>query len=360
VYKWDKVKKAYSGPAGEEGEHFRILNTADTGLIREIDLFGNKGVFREFDRLRSANLTFPMDPDFVAEPLRIDDPWVRWNLQKPSAKDVSKPYSYASLRSLTHEDTVLYMSKGKSMRDLEVEKILKTRIPTDFWALNPKAAALATANQNRYPDHQMRFRLALDDRDGRMPPDNCSVAFTDVSDNSYNAIERHYFIRVDPKSSYLAYARSWSGGIVYFNFVTDQPAFDLRYCELSYEEASHIAQTIWWLNRVRSSGAASDGIGAGLSSADGKGSLTVRNERGDVVFKLDATMRAGQVSERWRANYNPETCLNLSAFLIAGVLTDRLGDRWSRFEPKPSQDTRARRTDAPRYEQDERERTSGR
>ncbi len=79
----------------------------------------------------------------------------------------------------------------------------------------------------------------MDDRDDQKPPEICSIAFTDASDRSYNAVDSNYFLRVDPKKSYLAYARSWAGGMVFFNFVHDQPAFDFRFCELTYKEARH-------------------------------------------------------------------------------------------------------------------------
>ena len=340
VYKWDKNKMAYSGPVGKKGDHHRLLDVAETDL------------FEVFERLKKSKLTFPKDPDFVDEHTGMDDPWAKRGQKKPSPKDLSKPYRYASLKTLSNEDIVRYMGEGKCIFELEWANVIKTHIPTNFWTLDPKSAAFATADENRYPDHQKRFRLAVDDRDGRKPPDTCSISFTDVSDKSYNDVDSHYFLRVDPKRSYLAYARSWAGGAVFYNVVHDQPAFDFRLCEMTYEEARHVAHTVWWLNRVRSHGTdSSEGID--WTSADGRGSLVLRQEGGDVLVKIDETMWAGHVSERWRTDFTPEVCLNLTSFLIADALTDRLGTQWSRFEPKHSQDILARQTSAPQYEQDE-------
>ena len=39
--------------------------------------------------------------------------------------------------------------------------------------------------------------------------------------------------------------------MVFYNLVEDLPIYDLRCVELKYEEARHVAQTIWWLSRVR-------------------------------------------------------------------------------------------------------------
>ena len=339
VYTWDKDKKAYSGPAGKAGDHFRRLDFAQTDV---------------FKGLKKANLVFPKDSDFVDEHGTQDDPWAKRGQKKPSPKDLSKPYHYASLKGLSNEYIVRYMGEGKNMSELEWENVIKTHVPTNFWTLDPKSAAFATADENRYPDHRKRFRLAVDDRDGQKPPDTCSMSFTYVSDKSYNAVDCHCFLRVDPKRSYLAYARSWAGGMVFYNVVHDQPAFDFRLCEMTYEEARHFAHTVWWLNRVRSLClASSEGSGWMSSTADGTGSLSFRKEGGDILVKLNGTIWAGHVSERWRADFNPEVCLNLTSFLIASALTDHLGERWSRFEPKHSQDILARQTSAPQYEQDE-------
>lgn len=342
VYTWDKDKKAYSGPDGKTGDHFRRLDVVEAVI------------FKEFERLKKAKLAFPKDPDFVDEHSTQDDPWGKRGQKKPSPKDLSKPYQYASLKGLSNEDIVSYMGYGKNMSELLWESAIQTHIPTNFWTLDPKSAAFATADENRYPDHQKCFRLALDDRDGQKPPDICSISFTYVSDKSYNSIDCHYFLRVDPKRSYLACAGSWAGGMVFYNVIHDQPAFDFRLCEMPYEEARHFAQTVWWLNRVRSlSVVPQEGIPIMGSTADGSGSLSIRKDDGTVVVKLNGTIWSGHVAERWRDSFTPEVCLNLNSFLIARALPNHLGDRWSRFEPKHSQDILARQSSAPRYEQDE-------
>lgn len=286
-------------------------------------------------------------------------PWSRLGQKRPSAKDVSKPYHYVSLKNLANEDLVRYMGRGKNMSELDLAKIIITHISTNFWSLDPKSAALATANENRYPDHQKRFHLEVDDRDGQKPPDTCFLAFTDSSDKSYYAVDSHYFLRVDPKKSYLAYAQSWAGGMVGYNFVHDQPVFDFRFCELPYGEARHLAHTIWWLNRVHSlSDASIHSITFTSSSADGRGNLAFRSDSGDVVIKLSEKLWAGHVSERWRGEYDQEVCLNLASFLIDSALTAHLGDRWSRFKPPhhPSSFLAglACETNSPQNEQDHR------
>ena len=310
--------------------------------------------FKLFKRFKKAGLTFPKDPDYVDRHIRMDDPWAKRGQKMPSSKDLSKPYRHASLKALSNADIVRYMGDGNSISELKWANVLKTHIPTNFWTLDPKSAALATADANRYPVHQKCFRLAVDDRDGRKPPDTCSISFTYVSDRSYNAVDRHYFLRADPQRSYLAYARSWAGGVVFYNVVHDQPAFDFRFCEMSYGDARHFAHTIWWLNRVRShSVVASEGVSMMHSSADGMGRLVIRQEGGDDLVMIAKTMWAGLISERWRADFTPEVCLNLASFLIADALPARLGDQWSRFEPKHSQGILARRPSAPQYEQEE-------
>ena len=340
VYTWDRRTRKYVGPIGKKGDHYRVLDTTS--------------VWKEFKRLKREKTKFPKDPDFVDEHDMDDGPWARKGKKKPSPKEVSKPYRYASLQALTNKELVHYMGKGKNMYELEWDAILKTRVPEDFWKVDPKSAALSTADVNRYPAHQQRFRLAIDDRDGRKPPAVCSVSFSYASARCYNAIDCHYFLRVDPNESYLAYVRSWEGGVVFYNFVHNRPAYDFRFCKLAYEEAKHIAHAIWWLDRVRSRAErSSNSSGMMSSTADGRGTLIVRSKDGNELISVSDTIWAGQVSERWREDYDRETLLNLGAFLITSAFPERLGERWSTFEQKHSHDVLARQKGAPQYAEEE-------
>lgn len=341
VYTWDKVKKAYVGPAGKEGDHFRLLE--------------KETIYPDIKRLAEAKLVFPKDPDFVDLQKRMIDEAEK-RMRPAVSQKPSQPYRPGSLKALSNADLLDYMGTGKQAMSAFGNGPL-AQLPANFWTMEPKAAALAFANGCRHPEHQQRFRLAVDDRDGQKPPAEGSIALTTVSDPSYSVVDSHYFLRIDPKHSYLAYARSWAGGAVGYNVVNDQPAFDFRLCELPYKDARHLAETIWWLNRVRSLDlAATNGFSLSsgfLTSAYDHGRLAWRDPRGKMVLKLDETLWMLPISDQWKDNYNRSICLNLAAFLITDALTERLGKPWSTFEPKHSQSPFRREAGAPQYDSDE-------
>ncbi|MFH1707936.1 MAG: hypothetical protein ABIF71_08455 [Planctomycetota bacterium] len=317
VYKWDKAKKAYTGPQGSAGDHFRIIDGDD--------------LCSEFDRLKAAKLTMPVDLTFVPEHIMRTDPSARHGIKQPP----SKPYKYTSLRGLADTEIVSYMGDGRNMSELALASINMTHVPADFWTLAPKAAALATAEANRNPAHKARFRLAVDGRDGNSPPAICSLAFTDASDRSYFANDHHYFLRVDPQKSYLAYAGTAAGGMVFYDAVHDRPAFDFRYFKLEYNEARHIAHTVWWMSRVRSHEVvSSNSLSMTTSTDDGHGSLSMRNAEGGAILETSGTLWAGPVSERWSEGYDGETFLNLASYVIADALPEHMGKRWSAYDAR--------------------------
>jgi hypothetical protein len=265
-------------------------------------------------------------------------------------------YHYSSLKGATDAELLRFMARGKSEFDREHEAKIKNRLPDDFWTMDARRAALALIKANRTAAHRAGYEIAIDDRDIAKPPARCTITFSDSSSRCYNAVDAQYFLRVDPGESYLAFARSWAGGVVFYSAVHDQPAFDLRFCPLRYEDARKIADAIWWLDRARSRSVLGDSQhGLSSSTADGHGKLTLRVDGRPLIERSD-TLWAGYLSERWGGDHNHESFLNFAAYLIADALPARLGNDWSRFEQKHSQNTLARQTSAPVYTDAERKR----
>jgi len=340
VYKWNKDKRAYVAPQGGDGDHFRLLDARDAS--------------EEVERLKRSHLEFPEDQDPVPDEGAWPGTWGRsGKKEEPSPAEVSKPYHYASLKGLSNEEIVRYMvAWGRNVSDLEEEAVIKSHVPPDFWRLPPQAAALALAEANRHPGHRARFRLAVDARDDRKPPGTCSVSFSYASSRSYVAIDDHYFLRADPKGSYLAQAKSSSSGRVSYNILHNRPAYDFRYCELDYSEARHIAHTIWWLNWLRSWPNSGDAHGM-FSTADGRGTLVLRSGDGQEHIHVAKSIWADHISVRWIGHYTRDVLLNLAEFLVTIALPEHLGERWSQFEPAYFYDLRAPETGTPRYTDEE-------
>ena len=135
------------------------------------------------------------------------------------------------------------MAHGKSESDRDLENTIRNRLPENFWTMDVnKAAALALVEENRTEAHRAHYQIAIDDRDKAEPPSRCTITLSDASARCYNAVDGHYFLRVDPDDCILVFAGSSASGVAFYNAVYDQPVFDLRICPLGYEEARKIAQ----------------------------------------------------------------------------------------------------------------------
>jgi hypothetical protein len=247
-------------------------------------------------------------------------------------------YQPRSFKGATDDELYRFMGHGKSAFAAERERLIANQLPDGFWSMDAKAAVLPLVEANRTKEHRAAFKLSLDQRNAGQPLSTCAIAFTDSSARCYNAVDAHYFLHVAPENSYLAYARSWAGGVVFYNVVHDQPAFDFRLCPLSYQDARKIAEVAWWLDRVRSKEVKSEnGFGIGSSTADGRGSLAL-NIEGQSVIERSGTLWSDYLSERWKTVFDREAFLNFAGYLIGQVLPEKLGKAWTQFEPKHSQD----------------------
>ena len=265
-----------------------------------------------------------------------------------------------SLRGASDAEILRFMADGKSELDVEFEAKIADQLPDGFWTTDAKAAALAFVDANRKPEHRAAYPLALPNVDQAEPPARCTVTLANFSSRCYNAVDRHYFLRVDPHESYLAYAQSWSGGGAFYNVVHDQPAFDFRLCIVSYEDARKIADVIWWLNRIQAKRATTDSdstftSSSAFSTADGDGKLTFRSE-GSAPIEVGASHWADYLAERWSGEYEPEVFFNFAAYLIQSALPEHLGPEWAKFEPRHPLDFDFDRIYTPRYETEERKR----
>jgi len=250
----------------------------------------------------------------------------------------ARPYKYASLKGLADEAIAAYMGDGKKAYMFHSEQMVRTQVPKDFWALPPREAALAMADANRSPQHRKAYRVALDDGGGRKPPEACSVYVSYRSSRCYTASDSKYFLLADPRGSYLVFSSQWDQGAVFYNVVEAHPIYDLRLVALSYEEARHVAQVVWWLNRVRTQWHA---VGGGLStmmmsSADGHAAIRMTSGGREEILAR-GTAWADCVSERWTDDYGPEVFLNLVDHLFRAAVPEHLERRWTDQQPLVSE-----------------------
>lgn len=270
---------------------------------------------------------------------------------KPSPPP-SAPYKRQSLAELGDEALLVRMGRGRQAYEFERASIIESHLPADFWTLTPSRAALALLEANRSTQHRARFRLEVDDRRPLRFPKAGSVAVSYSSSRCYSAVDSFYFLRFDPEGSYLAYASLSAGGVVFYNVVHDQPEFDLRICPLPYDDAYHLAVTIRSLESVQCRDSQQDSLG-GLrmmySTADGQGSVTLRDEAGNVLLERSGTRWSAQLSERWSRDLDNDVFVNFASYLITRALPERLGKQWTDAAPSDSQVANFRFDREPRY-----------
>jgi hypothetical protein len=328
VFTWDKQKHTYVGPQGKAGDHFLCLSPENQQ--------GN-GEFDVFKQLKEKGVVFPADPDALDVGHVGHIVTVARRRSLPEERPLpppARPYQYASLRNLSNPEIASYMGEGKAAYQFAWQFLVKTQAPGDFWTLPPKAVSLAMAEANRTAEHREAYRLAVDARDGKQPPKTCSVYYSFRSRRCYFTEDSKFFLRVDPAGSYLALTSQQGLGVVYDDIVEAHPLYDVRFIDLTYEEARQFAGVLWWLNRVRSW---TENYGSNRfisSTGDGSGALRMSTGDSEEILVQD-TVWANHVSQRWEGDYGPDTFLNLADYLFRAVLPKHLGERWTRQQPLP-------------------------
>ena len=103
VYRWNRDNQAYEGPAGGEGSHVRRLAPKD--------------VPGQLARLQNEGLAFPASPALSEFDKWQDELWAKRGVKKPKPDEVSHPYRYKTLKTLSAEELMRYMDRGRGMAE---------------------------------------------------------------------------------------------------------------------------------------------------------------------------------------------------------------------------------------------------
>ena len=291
------------------------------------DYNDHKILWRQLGQFKREKLTFPVDPEAkdTGRTAMVGIGGDRQGGDTPEDENPSpppaKPYRRATLKGLTNPQIVAYMGQGKMPWDYDRERVVPTRLPQDFWTLPAKQAAAALVEINRTEKHRRKYRLAIDDRDGRQPPDACSIHYSHRPHWSLFTCDPSYFLRVDAEKAYLTYAGATGLRVRLSSIVEDQPTYDLRYAALSWKDAKHVADVIWWLRHVRTWNPFEDSSREmSYSSADGRGALRLHSPRGVEVKVGGKVWACDAISERWQGHFGEETLVNFVDYLLQNAL----------------------------------------
>ena len=170
----------------------------------------------------------------------------------PAVRPAAKPYTFVSLQGSSDAD-VLAFFRGKERRDWTdgPEDSVETSLPAGFWDMDPRKAALAFADSNRTASHRKKWRLVIDDRGGITPPKSGWVLHDWGSSGCYSYSSHVFAIRFGTARPGMMATDYNSHGVVGANPLADQPGFSARWIDLSEKEARFLADTLFWLDRIR-------------------------------------------------------------------------------------------------------------
>ncbi len=240
------------------------------------------------------------------------------------------PKKYVSLRSAPDAALLKFMAPGKSEADRAPPPVdePKNLLPDHFWDLEAKAAALALIAINIGPG----ISLTTDPEDKASPPIRASIAFSSNYSGCFIESGDHYFLRVDPESSYLAFAGSGQRNREPWSLAQWH---DLRLLAVSYQDARKIADVIWWLNQFNKK-SVFDQRRNGSSTISAKGHLVFRSSA-DTLFDIEGEPSYGLLLDSWQGGYTKQSFLDFSAFLLQQGLPSRIGPEWHSLVEKYEQ-----------------------
>ncbi len=274
TFKWDSVSSSYKGSHGKAEDHFRVL-----------DIKGSKTLREELNKLKQEGLKFPKDLDDLFE-------------------------------------------MDKKHRDHPVQASEKARhgVPKTFWSSSPKKAALDFMQFYRTPHYKEEYLVALDDRDGKGPPDRCAITFYYYQTHRlsfYNHLYSIFTLYCHPADSFITLTSEsyWEN--------RHKTEYDLRFVKIPYTVARHISQVIWWMHRVVvKSRSKKTTIFMDASSIDPWGALVFNSPkwRNDGFFIEGSFSRS--IPSLWGKIGLNDRMLNLGFYLIAEILPAKIGQEW--------------------------------
>jgi len=312
VFRWDKERGAYAASNLDSQPHIRVLRNTDP--------------WKEMKEIKAAGgLHYPL---VTAKP---DAP--REN--HPGPKSPPPPFRFQSLKDCNDQEIARFMSGRPTPDAFQPEEAPPDTLPNRFWEMEPKAAALALVKANVIPSREKRSRLAVDDSKRAHPPAAGWLVLDSSSAACYTARRSLTVLRFGIDQPFLFQTGTSRNGVVVANPLADRTGHSLRLIPLSVAEARFLADTLYWLGRVRGQVNDPDYPGGGCfgSTADGFGTL-------DWMIGKQAPRRiAGRLAAvhslaaAWRGKFDDTTYLNFTDFLLTEGLPVHLGKRWDTTAP---------------------------
>lgn len=136
------------------------------------------------------------------------------------------PYKPGSLKNLSNEEIIRYMTKGNGWREWQLVgfEIVHNRLPPKFWELPPKDAALALLDVNRYDKDRLRQNVVIQPPKDQVPPEQGYLYYESMNSPAF-------LLRFSRDESWVIAL----GGDAVIKF------------PVPYNDARQISQVVWWL-----------------------------------------------------------------------------------------------------------------
>ncbi|MGC4014815.1 MAG: hypothetical protein QM755_09920 [Luteolibacter sp.] len=306
---WDSQKKEFAILQTPEDEpsrrHLRLLDSKES-----IDSFA-----------KGEGLGYPVRPS--------------WE-QREKLPTPQKPYEFCSLKDSSDQELLSFF-KGKPRNDDRFERGSPLSVPENFWNLDPKEAALALVKANRDSTQRFRWQLAVDARPPAAPPKSGWLVFDGSSAPCYSFSTAGIALRFGVSDSWLLVEESNHQGVVGADAFVDSPAYRVQIIPLSLAEGRFLADTIYWMNRIRSVDtllpAEHNQSGRFQSSADGFGTLSLFPDGMPAEKVSTGTVTSFQSTATVGTGYDRQSFLNLTSWLLKRALPGHLKDRWKQTDP---------------------------
>lgn len=306
VFRWDPAARRFSAGDVPEKSHVRVIQPGES--LKSIALSGGLG--------------YPL----VADPSKPGS-------GTPTSQPPAAPYVFRSFKDRPDAEIAAFF-QGKERRDHwdGPEGSFPNKLPDNLTSLPAKQAALAIAEANRTEDHKKGYQIALDDRGGVQAPASGWLVNDWGSSGCYSYSSQLTALRFGVPEPVLLVFEYNRIGVVGRNPWADQPAHSVRIIKLRPDEARFIADTVFWLDRIRTFSPRKEDFqfGGGFSSADGHATLELHAD-GAAPRELAAetVWATSTLSAGWNKDYTREVFLNLAQHLINTGIPRMLGDRWN-------------------------------
>ncbi|MFD0892303.1 hypothetical protein KBB96_12810 [Luteolibacter ambystomatis] len=306
---WDSQKK-----------EFAILQAPeDEPSHRHLRLLGSKEALDSF--AKGNGLGYPVRPS---------------SEQREKLPTPQKPYEFRSLKDSPDQDLLSFF-KGKPRNNDRFERGSPLSLPENFWHLDPKEAALALVKANSDSTQRFRWQLAVDARPPAAPPTSGWLVFDGSSAPCYSFSTAGIALRFGVSDSWLLVKESNHQGGVGADAFVDSPAYRVQIIPLSLAEGRFLADTIYWMNRIRSVDtllpAERNQPGRFQSSADGFGTLSLFPDGMPAEKVATGTVTLFQSTATVGTGYDRQSFLNLTSWLLKRALPGHLKDRWQQTDP---------------------------